>query len=151
MYQDKLAQEALEKVIAQDKLNADKVLAIAATTKKYAGTSVKVNLHRRGVFRNSVIGTCRVSLQGDVSISAETALTQERFCVSHYELMLKDVLAMRPLRSQETDFDLHLELNDIKWTEHSEKLPLPDATHSISRTAFRRPLLREGSPRSGEC
>jgi hypothetical protein len=151
MYQDKLAREAVEKVIAQDQLNADKVLAIAATTKRYAGTSVKVNLHRRGVFRNSVIGACHVSLQGDVSISSETALTQERLCVSHYELMLKDVLAMRPLRSRETDFELHLELSDITWTERTEKLPLPGATHSISRTAIRRPLLREGSPRSGEC
>ena len=144
-------QESDQVVRQVNKLDAKQVLAIAATTTRFAGTSVKVNLYRRGVFRSCVNGTCRVSPLGGVTILAETALTQERLCRSNYELNVADVLAMRPLKSRETDFDLRLELNDIKWSERFEKLPLPEAAHSISRNLFRRHLSKDGSPGSGEC
>ena len=114
------------------------------------GKRVKVNLYRRGIFRSSVIGVCRVSPLG-VSISAETALTQGRLCLSHYELTPRDVAAMRSLKSPEADFELQLELDCIEWQERVEKLPLPRATSSISRKrSWHHHLRNAESPGSGE-
>lgn len=109
--------------------------AVANATAQLAGKRVRVNLYRRGIFRSSVVGICTVSPEG-VTISAETALTPQRRCLSSFELTTQDVAAMRPLRSPEADFDLRLELDSIEWQERVEKLPVPRPRRSISRNRF---------------
>ncbi len=133
-----------------NKLESNPRAAGASGTAQLAGKRVKVNLYRRGIFRSCVVGICSVSPLG-VTISAETALTQQRRCLSHFELTAEDVAAMRPLRSREADFDLRLELDCVAWQERVEKLPLPRARRSISRKRFEHDhLSQDASLVSGE-
>ena len=133
----------------RNEFTTDRPKPAAPAAVQLDGKRVKVNLYRRGIFRSSVIGVCRVSPLG-VSISAETALTQGRLCLSHYELTPRDVAAMRPLQSPDADFELRLELDCIEWDERVEKLPLPRANNPIRRDHSWRRLPKDESPGSGE-
>ena len=124
-------------------------VAVAPAAAQWAGQRMKVNLYQRGILRSCVIGTCSASPFG-VSISAETALTPEHCCFSHFELTPKDIATMQPLRSREAVLDFQLELECIEWQERSEKSPVPRAKRSSSSNRFWRHHLPKGeSPGSG--
>ena len=114
-----------------------KLKDLRSSNAPFAGKRVRVNLHRRGIFRSSVLGTCKLTALG-VSITAETPLTQGRRCLSHFELTDADVAAMRPLESPDADFEIRLELECIEWQERVEKLPLPRVRKSTGHSSYRR-------------
>ena len=126
-----------------------KLKDLRSSNAPFAGKRVRVNLHRRGIFRSSVLGTCKLTALG-VSITAETPLTQGRRCLSHFELTDADVAAMRPLKSPEADFEIRLELECIEWEERVEKLPLPRVRKSTGHSSYRHvgdpKAVRTGEP-----
>jgi hypothetical protein len=132
------------------RMESNNPAAVAPAAAQWAGQRMKVNLYQRGILRSCVIGTCSASPFG-VSISAETALTPEHRCFSHFELTPKDIATMQPLRSREAVFDFQLELECIEWQERSEQLPVSRARSSIGRNRFwRHHLPKAESPGSGE-
>ena len=115
----------------------------------FAGKRVRVNLHRRGIFRSSVLGTCKVTPSG-ITITAETPLTQGRRCLSHFELTSLDIAAMRPSESPDADFEIRLALESVEWEERIERLPLPRARKPAGPSSYRRvgelAVARNGEP-----
>jgi hypothetical protein len=103
-----------------------KLKGLASSSAPFVGKRVRVNLHRRGIFRSSVLGTCKLTAFG-LGITAETPLTSGRRCLSQFELTDADVAALRPVTSPDADYEIRLELECIEWQERVEKLPLPRA------------------------
>ncbi len=125
-----------------------KLKDLLSSNAPFAGKRVRVNLHRRGLFRSSVLGTCKLTALG-LSITAETPLTQGRRCLSHFELTDADVAAMRPLESPDADFEIRLELECIEWQERVEKLPMPRARKASGYSSYPRMVSPE-AVRTGE-